>query len=146
MFGYKVLLEKIGNFVIRETGFHFRYFLTCLVANSTERTIMCDQSGSISDLSARDDYRLVLKIMQTVDRHNRDEQIDPDPLSLRDTMLTMAALLHLEAIKMDGGNQLAAAGDGEQLRETFASAACRQLDAVAEASATIHRDHTGEYQ
>jgi hypothetical protein len=107
---------------------------------------MGDQSGSISDLSACGDYRLVLKIMRTVDRHNRDEQIDPDPLSLRDTMLAMAALLHLEAIKMDGGNQLAAAGDGEQLRETFASAACRQLDAVAEAAATIRRDQTSGYQ
>jgi hypothetical protein len=107
---------------------------------------MCDQSGRISDLNARSDCGLVLKIMRTVERFNRDEHINPDPRSLRDTMLAVAALLHIEAIKVDGGNQLAAAGDGEQLRETFASAACRQLDAVVEAAAIIRRDQTSGYQ
>jgi hypothetical protein len=107
---------------------------------------MGDQSGSIRDLSARGDYRLVLEIMQTVDRYNRDQHINPDPRSLRDTILAVAALLHIEAIKLSGGNQLAAAGDGEQLRETFAGAACCQLDAAVEAAATIRRDQTSGYQ
>ncbi len=107
---------------------------------------MSDRSGCTAqcDLSARSDYGLVLKIMRTVERYNRDEHIDPDPRSLRDTMLAVAALLHIEAIKMDDG--LAAAGDGKGLRETFAGAACRQLDAVAEAAAIIRRDQTSEYQ
>jgi hypothetical protein len=84
--------------------------------------------------------------MRTVERYNRDGHIKPDPLSLRDTMLAVAALLHREAIKIDGANPLAAAGDGEPLREAFASAACRQLDAVADAATIIRRDQTGEPQ
>ena len=96
------------------------------------------------DLSARGDYGLVLKIMRTVERYNRDEHIKPDPRLLRDTMLAVAALLHMDAIKMDGGP--AAAEDGERFRETFTSAACRQLDAVAGAAAMIRRDQTTDYQ
>jgi hypothetical protein len=109
--------------------------------------IMSDGSGGIGqrDLSARSDYGLVLKILQTVEHFNRDEHIIPDPRSLRDTMLAVAALLHIEAIKMEGANPLAAAGDGTQLRNAFAGAACCQLDAVADATAIIRRDQTGEY-
>jgi hypothetical protein len=110
--------------------------------------IMGDGSGCTGqcDLSARSDCGLVVKIMRTVERYNRDEHINPDPRSLRDTMLAVAALLHIEAIKICSANWLAAAGDGEQIRNAFASAACCQLDAVVEAATTIRRDQTGEYQ
>jgi hypothetical protein len=81
-----------------------------------------------------------------VARYNRDEHIIPDPLSLRDTMLAVAALLHLEVSKMNGGNPLAAAAYGEQLHQMFANAAGDQLDAVVEAAAKIRQDQTGEYQ
>jgi hypothetical protein len=97
-------------------------------------------------LSARSDYCLVLKIMQTVERYNRDEHIVPDPLSLRDTMFAVDALLHIEAIRMDGVEPLAAVGDAEQRRETFGGAASQQLDAVAEAAAMIRHDQAGGYQ
>jgi hypothetical protein len=100
----------------------------------------------LNDLSTRNDHVLALKIMQTVERHNLDERIDPDPLSLRNTILAVAALLHIEAVRMYGGNQLAGAETGEQLPKTFSDAACNQLEAVVEAGAKIHRDHTGEYQ
>jgi hypothetical protein len=108
--------------------------------------IMNDGSGCTGqcDLSARSDYGLVLKILRTVERYNRDEHINPDPRSLRDTMLAVAALLHIEAVKIDSANPLAAARHGEQLRKAFAGAACCQLDAVAGAAA-IRRDQTGEY-
>jgi len=106
---------------------------------------MSDRSGSTGDLSARSDYGLLLKIMRTVEHYNRDEHINPDPHSLRDTMLAVAALLHIEAIKLDSDDVPAAAGDGEQLRTTFAGAACRQLEAVVEAAAIIRRDQSGEY-
>src|SRR5262249_49069633 len=59
-----------------------------------------------------------------------------DPRSLRDTMLAVAALLHIEAIKMESANPLAAAGDRRQLREVFAGAACSQLDAPRLSAAT----------
>jgi hypothetical protein len=98
------------------------------------------------DLSARSDYDLVLEIMRTIEHYNRDKRTTPDPRSLRDTMLALAALLHIEAIKMNDGIRLSAAEGGEQLREMFASAACCQLDAVAEAAAIIRRNQTGEYQ
>jgi hypothetical protein len=116
--------------------------------NGTDPFYMCDQSTctGLSDLSARSDYDLVLKIMQTVESHNRDQHVEPDPRSLRDTLLTVAALSHIEAIKMETGIQLAAAEYGKQLRDTFANAACSRLDAVVEAAAKIHRDPTREYQ
>jgi hypothetical protein len=109
---------------------------------------MSDRSGctGLCDLRARSDYGLVLKIMRTVEHHNRDEHIVPDPRSLRDTMLAVAALLHIEASKMGSANPLAAAGDGKQLREAFAGAACCQLETVADAAAIIRRDQSGEYQ
>jgi hypothetical protein len=109
---------------------------------------MSDRSGctGLCDLSARSDYGLVLKIMRTVEHHNRDEYIVPDPRSLRDTMLAVAALLHLEAIKMESANPPAVAGNGKQLREAFAGAARCQLDAVAGVTAIVRRDQTGEYQ
>jgi hypothetical protein len=107
---------------------------------------MCDQSGIIRDLSARSDYGLVLKIMQTVEIHNRAEHVNPEPRSLRDTLLAVAALLHIEVIKKDHGNRLAAAGDREQLRETFAGAARCQLDAAAEAAGTVCRNQAAGYQ
>jgi hypothetical protein len=98
------------------------------------------------DLGPRSDYGLVLKIMQTIECHHRDEQTNPDPRSLRDAMLAVAALLHLEAIKIKGRNQPIEAEDGEALRKTFTGAACCQLDAVTEATAHIRRGQTGEHQ
>jgi len=109
---------------------------------------MSDRSGCTGqcDLRARSDYSLILKIMRAVEHHNRDEHIVPDPRSLRDTMLAVAALLHIEAIKTDDTNTLAPGGDRKQLREVFAGAACCQLDAIIEAAAIIRRDQSDEYQ
>jgi hypothetical protein len=98
------------------------------------------------DFSARSDYALVIKIMQTIECHHRDECTSPDPCSLRDTMLAVAALLQLEAIKIYGRNQPIQAEDGEAVRERFTGAASCQFDAVIEATALIRRDGSGEYQ
>src|SRR5215813_6550281 len=107
---------------------------------------MCDRGGSTGDLSAHRDFGLVLKIMQTVERHNRNEHIFTDPLSLRDTMLAVAALLHMEALKMDGRDHLAAVAEVEELCETFAGAARCQLDAVVEAATILRHCHSPGYQ
>jgi hypothetical protein len=109
---------------------------------------MSDRSGCthLCNLNARSDYGLVLKIMGTVEHHNSDEHIVPDPRSLRDTMLAVAALLHVEAIKMDEANSHVVEKVRERLHEAFGSAACRQLDAVVEAAALIRRDQSGKYQ
>ena len=109
---------------------------------------MSDLSGCTGqcDLRGRSDYGLVLKIMRTVQRYNREEHINPDPHSLRDTMLVVAALLHVEAINMGNASRPAAGGDGEQIRGAFVSAACGQLDAVVKAAAIIRRDQSSEHQ
>src|SRR5262245_41810654 len=98
------------------------------------------------DFGARGDYGLVLKIMHAIECYNRDEHIDPNPHSLRDTMLAVAALLHLEATKIDSMDQPGAAEDGEALRKTFTGAAWCQFDAIIAAAAIIRRDLTGECQ
>jgi hypothetical protein len=68
------------------------------------------------------DYDLVLaaKVMSMIKQYHQDEDIAPEPLNLRNTMLAIAALLHLESLDYDR----------EDARETFAEIARAQLDEI----------------
>jgi len=71
--------------------------------------------------SGRDhDLVLVAEIMSMLKQYYEDENIVPEPLSLRNTMLAVAALLHLESLDYDV----------EKARETFAEFARAQLDEI----------------
>jgi hypothetical protein len=65
---------------------------------------------------------LVAKVMSMIKQYYEDENIAPEPLSLRNTMLAVAALLHLESID----------SDVEDARENFAETARAQLDEMIE--------------
>jgi hypothetical protein len=67
--------------------------------------------------------------MRTIERHNTDERIAPDPTSLRDTMLAVAALLHLEGANVRG----------EALYDAFAEAAKLQLVSAVKAAGIVKR-------
>jgi hypothetical protein len=73
-----------------------------------------------------DDYDLVLaeKILQTIQRYIQDEGTNPDPSSLRNTLLAVAALLHLQT----------SGSEANDVHEKFAEAASDQLEAVEEAA------------
>jgi hypothetical protein len=82
---------------------------------------MSEQGNGTNNVSKYGcDYDLVLaaKIMSWIEQYHQDEDIAPEPVSLRNTMLAVAALLHLESIGYDS----------EDARETFAKIACAQLD------------------
>jgi hypothetical protein len=72
------------------------------------------------------------KIMRTIGGYREDEDINPCPMCLRDTMLAVAALLHLEAARLYPETCKPHAGS-KHLDEAFAKAACDRLQAVIEA-------------
>jgi hypothetical protein len=87
-----------------------------------------DMKNQKTSLSLGDEYDSVLvgKVLCLIESHNQAEAIDPDLISLRNTMLAISALLHLQVSEI-GGNR----------RETFAEAASCQLDAVSEAARIV---------
>jgi hypothetical protein len=79
--------------------------------------------------SSGDDYDVVLaeKILRTIQHYLQDEAINPDPLTLRNTLLAVAALLHLQTF----------GSDTRTVQERFAEAAIEQLEAVKEAATIV---------
>jgi hypothetical protein len=72
---------------------------------------------------------LVEKIMRVIGNYSHDERISPCPRCLRDTMLAVAALLHLEAVKLRATNRR----KEKRFDDEFAKAARARLSAVADA-------------
>ncbi len=76
---------------------------------------------------------LTQKILDVIHRFNRDEQIAPSPLSLRDTMLAVSALLHLEGAKI-AAVKIGHSINCVQANKAFTQAAGERFDAVLEAA------------
>ncbi len=74
---------------------------------------------------------LVERIMRVIGHFKQDERINPCPICLRDTMLAVAALLHLEAAKINGGSGHTTI-EKHRVDEAFTEAARRRLNAVAQ--------------
>ena len=77
------------------------------------------------------DHDLVLaaKVLSMIKQYHEDEDIAPEPLSLRNTMLAIAALLHLESLD----------ADIKDARESFAQIARAQLDEIMQAEIVARR-------
>ena len=95
----------------------------------------CPSCDDDCNFSGFDELALTHKVMELIARFSRDQRIDPCPLFLRDTMLAVSALLHLE------GEKIAATGVGmrvnfSQANRTFTQAARERFNAVLEADAT----------
>jgi hypothetical protein len=85
--------------------------------------------GSAScSLGSQHELAPVQTIMQTIRRYGERELIEPCPKCLRKTMLTIAALLHLEAARIDAHTS----GRSEAFDDDFAEVAREQLKAVTE--------------
>jgi len=66
---------------------------------------------------------LTKEIMGVIGRYHQHQDVDPSPLCLRDTMLAVAALLHLEAATVAGAKSGKPSVGGKSIIEEFTEAA-----------------------
>src|SRR5882672_8088183 len=83
------------------------------------------------DCDAQDDPVLVAKIMGVIEQHHKEKHITACPTCLRNTMLSVAALAHLESAMqpfVSGGRSRL----GQRLTTMFAEVAHDRMEAVAD--------------
>ena len=90
--------------------------------------------GNNCDFAGAHALPLTKKIMGVIGRYCQDEHVDPCPSCLRDTMLAVAALLHLEAATVASAKSGQPSVGGNQIIEGFTEAASERLEAVTEAT------------
>ena len=93
----------------------------------------CPNGNPDCEFGLMHEVALTEKIMRMIGGYSQDEHIAPCPLCLRDTMLNVAALLHVEAAKLYAARPEEPRADAERLDEAFAKAACERLQAVIQA-------------
>ncbi|MFY9642910.1 MAG: hypothetical protein WCD20_01310 [Rhodomicrobium sp.] len=86
------------------------------------------------DYSEMHELPLVGKVMRTIEKYNQEVNAEPCPSCLRDAMLAVAALLHLEATRLSGANSLLGRG---ALEEEFGDAARERFHAVTQVAGGI---------
>ena len=86
---------------------------------------------------------LIAKIMGVIGRFGEEHNIAHCPLCLRDTMLALAALLHLEGVKTVLAHLGMPPDDGARINGEFKQAACERLESIIEADA--HRIARGKH-
>ena len=94
----------------------------------------CLKGGLNCKFGVADELALTDQIMRAIKRYSRDKRVEPCPLCLRDTMLAVAALLHLEAANLPSETEGSQAWGDKQTRSKFKEAAAHRLDAVVHAS------------
>ena len=94
----------------------------------------CPNGGNNCDFKGVHALPLTKEIMGMIGRYRQDEHIDPCPLCLRDTMLAVAALLHLEAATVADAKSGKSSVGGKRIIEEFTEAASERLEAVIGAS------------
>ena len=83
------------------------------------------------DSDAQDDPVLVAKIMGVIEQHHKEKHITACPTCLRNTMLSVAALAHLESamqLFVSGGRS----SSGQRLTEMFAEVAHERMEAMVD--------------
>ena len=90
--------------------------------------------GGVEDCKYREKHELMLveEIMRTIEQYNKDKQTGPCPACLRDTMLAVAALLHVQS-----GRARLHAGQAGRAEAEFGEAALGRLRDVIEAASSI---------
>jgi hypothetical protein len=90
--------------------------------------------GGAEDCKYREKHELVLveEIMRTIEQYNKSKQAEPCPACLRDTMLAVAALLHVQA-----GRTSFHPGQAKRAEAEFGEVALRRLRDVIEAASSI---------
>ncbi len=93
----------------------------------------CPGGSAECSYSETHELPLVGAVLRAIEQYNKERRIDPCPLCLREALLAVAALLHIEAARIRGAASLP--GEQEALEEEFGEAACEKLRAVAVAAA-----------
>jgi hypothetical protein len=94
----------------------------------------CPNDGNDCDFAGAHELALTKEIMGVIGRYHQHQHVDPSPLYLRDTMLAVAALLHLEAATLADAKSGKPSVGGNQIIEGFTEAASERLEAVTEAT------------
>jgi hypothetical protein len=86
-----------------------------------------------------DEQALVAEIMRSIERYNKKRKITPCPLCLRDTILAIGALLHLEAARTEMAGGRKPRPGSKRYREVFSKVAREKLEEVTQDSAALFR-------
>jgi hypothetical protein len=88
-------------------------------------------SGSC-DFGDQHELALVRAVMQTIKHYGEREHVEPCPKCLRDALLNVAALLHLEAAKIGVPSFGRSSVEAKGFDHDFAEVARARLEAVAD--------------
>jgi hypothetical protein len=97
----------------------------------------CQNGSEECEFDHKHELILVGELMRLIGDYGTRENIGPCPLCLRDTVLAIAALLHIEAARI---GQTASAGaplSVKDLGHTLAEAVRERLESIVEAKAAI---------
>jgi len=97
----------------------------------------CPNGRPDCDFAEKHELALAGKILRMIEGYTNDHETYPCPKCLRNSMIAIAALLHLEAEKM-GENDSEHASPDSVFVETFADAARERILSVMEA--VVHLD------
>src|SRR5262245_50884036 len=97
----------------------------------------CQNGSQDCEFDNKYELALVGEVMRLIGDYGKTEDIGSCPLCLRDDMLTMAALLHLEAARIGQADSGGPAASVKLLGDALAEAVREKLESVAEAKAAI---------
>ena len=83
------------------------------------------------DCDAREDPVLVAKIMGLIEQHHKEKHITGCPTCLRNTMLSVAALAHIESA-MQLFVSAGISSSGQRLTKMFAEVAHERMEAMVD--------------
>jgi len=95
----------------------------------------CPHGNEECAFSPADELALTQQIMDVIGRFSQNEPTAPCPFCLRDTMLVVAALLHLDGAKIAAAQTGEPSIDGTRASNEFTQAARERFEAVMEADA-----------
>jgi hypothetical protein len=97
----------------------------------------CRNGNPDCEFDDKHEQALARKLMRVIASYSKKEGIDICPLCLRDTMLAVAALLHLEAARIDSESRNRPPPRAKKLGDTLAKAARNALQDVSSAKAAL---------
>ncbi len=103
----------------------------------------CQNGSEDCGFSEPHELALIAKIMGVIRRFGEEQNIAHCPLCLRDTMLAVAALLHLEGVRTVLARPGKPQDGGACIHGEFKQAACERLESVIVADA--HRIARGKH-
>jgi hypothetical protein len=97
----------------------------------------CRNGTPNCEFDSEHELALVSELMRVIGSYDRKENIDACPLCLRDTMLAVAALLHLDAARIASERAGRPRAGTRYISNALAKAARQALEDVTEAKARM---------